>query len=387
MNLKTFITQIAPRGISYKLARAGLPLACRPITLTHSVTFACQSRCKTCNIGHRWLANPELSKEDLTIDEIDRIYAGIGPLYFFNISGGEPFLRDDLPQIVKMALKHLNPAIVHTPTNAILSEKIRDKTVEILEIINKHNPNVPFTVKPSIDGVGEKHDAIRGVTGNFKRLLRTIELLKEVEKEYENFHLELGTVISNFNINDLDEIEDFVHSLEIQSYRNEIAECREEFFNIGEEISPSAEVYEKLMKNFKEKIQKNVSGKRSLARTTEAIRLVYYDLVPKILKKRTQVIACYAGLSNVHLNYDGKLWPCCVLGYAHQLGDFRETKIDYSFNKLMKTDAAQKTLKHIRNNKCFCPLANQSYSNILYDPHSFIKVLVNLARFHSLNLG
>ena len=122
--------------------------------------------------------------------------------------------------------------MIHTPTNAILSEKIIENAEKIIQIVRRYDATVPFTVKPSIDGVGELHDEIRGVKGNFNCLLKTIDGLKKLEDKYDNFHLELGTVISNFNIDYLEEIEDFVHSLGVESYRNEVAECRTEFFNL-----------------------------------------------------------------------------------------------------------------------------------------------------------
>ncbi|GAH46129.1 unnamed protein product, partial [marine sediment metagenome] len=75
-----------------------------------------------------------------------------------------------------------------------MSEKIEKTTREILDTINRYDSNIPFTVKPSIDGIGEKHDEIRGLPGSFERLKETIKRLKQVENEYENFHLELGTV-------------------------------------------------------------------------------------------------------------------------------------------------------------------------------------------------
>ncbi len=381
MNKKIFLRKILPRLIQYRFNRLGLLKSCRPITLTHSVTFACQSRCKTCNIGHQYLSNPDIAKNDLSLDEIEKIYKNIGPVYFYNISGGEPFLRNDLPQIVELAMKYLKPNIVHSPTNAILSEKIRDKVIDVLEVIKKYDPDVPFTVKPSIDGVGEKHDEIRGVKGNFKRLVKTLSLLKEVEKEYPNFHLELGTVVSVFNINDLSEIEDYVHTLGIQSYRNEIAESREEFFNVDEKITPAAEVYETLMKDFKRKITENIKNKKSLAKMTEAIRLVYYDLVPEILKQKKQIIPCYAGVSNIHLNHNGELWPCCVLGYSKPMGNFGDKDINYDYTRLMKGVKAQKVLKSIKDKECYCPLANQSYSNILLNIPSLIKTVSNIIKF------
>lgn len=156
------------------------------------------------------------------------------------MSGGEPFLRPDLPEIVELACKYIKPRVVHTPTNGIMTERIAEHTEKIIRIVRQYDKNVPVTVKPSIDGVGKLHDEIRGVEGNFNQLLKTIVSLKRLEDCYDNFHLELGTVVSNFNIDYLDEIEDFVHGLGVESYRNEVAECRTEFFNLGDNITPPA---------------------------------------------------------------------------------------------------------------------------------------------------
>jgi MoaA/NifB/PqqE/SkfB family radical SAM enzyme len=236
-------------------------------------------------------------------------------------------------------------------------------------------------VKPSIDGLEEQHDEIRGVKGNFNKLMETIEYLKEIEKGCDYFHLELGTVVSVFNMDQLDGIEDFVHGLGVQTYRNEIAECREEFFNLQADITPSAEAYEDLMKQFKGKIHDHIRTKKSLTRMIEAIRLVYYDLVPVIMRRRTQVIPCFGGISNVHLNHDGELWPCCMMGYSNPLGHFREPSIEYDFQALMSGAAARKTLQYIKDRKCHCVLANQSLSNIMLHPRYFFKALRNYAGF------
>ena len=301
------------------------------------------------------------------------------PVYFFNLSGGEPYLREDLPQIVRLACKYLKPRVIHTPTNALMPARIDKMTREIMEIIAEYDETVPFTVKPSIDGVGEMHDEIRGVPGNFEKLLETIEILKKVEQDYPNFHLELGTVISNFNIDHLSEIEDFVHSLGVESYRNEVAEQRTEFFNIGDPITPDAETYQRLIREFARKIEENIASKKSLAKTTEAMRVVYYDIAGRILKEKRQVIPCYAGVSNVHINYDGGVWPCCVLGYDKQMGNLRD--YDYDFQKLWHSDRAKEVRRYIREKNCACPLANQGYSNLLLHFPSLWKAGVKAIKF------
>ncbi len=350
-----------------------------PITLTYSVTAACQSRCKTCQIGQMFCNDPTRPQKDLKLDEIEKIFKTMKPVYFFNLSGGEPFMRKDLPEIVELACRYLKPRVVHTPTNAILSDRIIEYTEKIIQIVRAYDPTVPFTVKPSIDGVGELHDEIRGVKGNFNKLLKTIEGLKKLEEKYDNFHLELGTVISNFNIDHLDEIEDFVHSLGVESYRNEVAECRTEFFNLDDPITPPADVYQRLIKDFARKVEENIGKKKTLAKTTEALRVVYYDIAGKILERHTQVIPCYAGVSNVHINYDGGVWPCCVLGYDQEMGNLRD--FGYNFQTLWHSKKAGEVRKYIQSKSCACPLANQGYSNILMHFLSLFKAGVKTIKY------
>lgn len=372
MEAKTYLSELLPKTINYKLARIGFLKPANPITLTFSVTAACQSLCKTCQIGSLYRQNPQRVKEDLTLEEIEKIFNSLGHIYFFNLSGGEPFLRKDLPQIIELACIYLRPGIVHIPTNALAPKQIEELTSQILKVMKEYAPGVPLTIKPSIDGIGKKHDDIRGIKGNFKKLEETIIRLKQLQKENDTLHVELGTVVSNFNIDHLEEIEDYVHSLGVESYRNEIAEQREEFFNIGNPITPTGEQYKMLMKSFKQKIRENIKSKRRLTRITESFRLVYYDLVSDILQKKTQVIPCYGGISNVHLNYNGELWPCCVLGYKKPMGNLR--RVDYDFHRAINSDQANEVKRYIRNRKCWCPLANQAYSNILSNLPYILKV-------------
>lgn len=377
MNAKDFITHIYPKTLGFKLAYHGVIKPIRPITLTFSVTNRCQSRCKTCGIWKIYPNKWQDPSNELKLDEIEKIFKSIGSkIYFFNLSGGEPFLRDDLPEIVEAAVTYLKPAIIHSPTNAIATKRVVQGTRRILEMLKAKGLNTPVTIKPSLDGIGKLHDEIRGVPGNWDKLMATISELKKLQDEYENFHLEIGTVVSNFNKEHLDEIEDFVHRLGVQSYRNEIAEQREEFFNIGDPITPTGEEYAQLMKKFAKKIRQNLKNKKKLARITESLRLVYYELAAKIVVQNKQVIPCYAGISNVHLTPHAELWPCCVLGYAKSLGNVRNE--NYDFWKVWQGKKASTVRKYIQTKRCACPLANQSYSNIITNSKQLVAVISNL---------
>lgn len=379
MKASDFITQIYPKTLGYKLARAGIRRAPGPITLTFSVTNVCNSRCRTCNIWQIYPNDWQDAENELTLEEIERIFRSMPPVYFFNISGGEPFLRDDLPEIVALAVEHLKPRIIHSPTNGILPNRIIKHMRRILEDLRAKGLSTPFTIKPSIDGVGELHDEIRGVPGNWSQLLKTVEGLKELAREYPNLYVELGTVVSNSNKDRLEEIGDFARSLGIESYRNEIAEQREEFFNVGDPITPTGEEYAELMKGFAAEVRENLPAKRPLARLSESLRLVYYELAARIVQENRQVIPCYAGISNVHLTPHGQLWPCCVLGYAKPLGDLRE--VDYDFEKVWHSEQADAVRASIKAGECACPLANQAVSNILCHTPSLAKAAGNVVRY------
>lgn len=377
MKLRDYVFDVAPRSLLYELARRRLIKAPKPLTLTFSVTAACRSLCKTCNIGRVYLDNPALAKQDLSLEEVERVFKSLGPIYFFNVSGGEPFMRMDLAEIIRLAAIYLKPRLVHIPTNALAPRSIEKTTYKILDYMEEYlPPSVPISIKPSIDGVGDMHDYVRGIKGNWEKLEETIDRLLAIRAKDPRLHVDLGTVISNLNIHHLDEIEDWVHARGIESYRHEIAEQRVEFHNIGDPITPSVDVYEKLTKEFADKIVRNIKGKAFLTRTTEAIRIAYYQVAVQILKQRKQVTPCYAGISNIHMNYNGNMWPCCVLGGQQSLGNVRDW--DYDLPKLLASTQAKSVKKYIADGNCACPLANQWLNNVLLTPRHMLRVLYNL---------
>lgn len=352
------------------LCRQGLSSPPNPINVTFSVTRRCQSRCKTCFIWKECSSTE--TDEDINLETIERLFRSIGWTYFFNVSGGEPFLRKDLPEIVSLACRHLRPAVIHIPTNAILPERIESSTRRILEIIEKEAPGTVLSIKPSFDGIGQQHDEIRGIPGNFEKLLETLHRLNALRETHKYLHVGVGTVVSRYNQNSLDEIIAYAGKLGVDTYINEVAEEREEFFNLGSGITPDGESYARIMDIFKENVRSRLKNMKLLSRVTTAMRIVYYDLAAEILKQNKQVIPCYAGILNVHINSDGGIWPCAVLAYKGEMG---KVDGDEGFLDIWNSKQAKKIRRDIKAGKCACPLANQAYSNILLHPGNLFKTL------------
>jgi MoaA/NifB/PqqE/SkfB family radical SAM enzyme len=373
-----YITDLFPKIPKYWMTKASARLSSKPFNLTFSVTNICQSRCKTCNIWEIYKKNPEKRKDELTLSEIKKIFQSIGHVYIFNVSGGEPFLRRDFTDIIEAACKYLTPGLIHIPTNAIAEKLIISKSRKIVQLLKNRYPHTRLTIKPSLDHIDSRHDDIRGAPGNFKKVMSVFHELKKIKPVYKNLHVELGTVISNWNVKDIKEIAAFATKLGTDSYRNEIAEQRSEMLNTKNPITPNTKQYKKAVESFVEEIRKNMKNKRFFNRITNAFRLEYYRLAVRILEEKRQVIPCYAGISNAHMTPYGDIWACCTLGYDRPLGNLRDHH--YNFNRLWNSPMARDVRRYIHDGNCYCPMANQMYSNILMHGPSLARVLVKIVQ-------
>src|SRR4030081_3962870 len=190
------LPKIAKMQASYAL---GKPLAL-PMNLTISVSYRCNSRCKTCNVWQR-------PNDDFTIEEYDKTFASVGrDAYWFTFSGGKPTLRKDLPEMVEAAYRHCRPGIVNIPTNGILDKVIPGRIERVLQ----NAPKSEVIINLSLDAVGEKHNEIRGVKNNWSRAMSTYRQLKDLQRDYSNLTLGIHTVISSYNVDSFSELAELV---------------------------------------------------------------------------------------------------------------------------------------------------------------------------------
>lgn len=142
-----------------------------PFKLSFAVTYRCNLQCRMCNVWRK----PADAKE-LDIAEIDAFLSRTRGLSWFGITGGEPFLRADLPQIVESVHRHCGDTLLalHFATNGQLVERIAGLLADLARLKRRWRP--VFTV--SIDGPPELHDEIRGRAGAWDRAVETLRLLK-----------------------------------------------------------------------------------------------------------------------------------------------------------------------------------------------------------------
>jgi MoaA/NifB/PqqE/SkfB family radical SAM enzyme len=348
--------QVLTRVPLYQLSRKfGWP-PMLPLNLTITPSPRCNSRCVTCNIWKK-------RADELSLEEWDKVFRGLGRVpYWVTISGGEPFLNREIVALCQSLYEHCRPGIINIPTNGLLHTAITDA----VEAIARSCSGSQIIINLSLDGIGERHDRLRGVPGNFERFEESYQALKRLR--YSNLSVGIHSVISTFNVDDVTSLYNYAFSLEPDSYITEIAEERVELDTIGLEITPSLGQYSKAI----HLLVNNVAQRqfRGISKVTQAFRVEYYRLVKAILARQTQVIPCYAGWTSAQIYADGQIWPCCVR--ADNLGNLRD--VGYDFRQVWFSEKAQKVRQSIKNKECHCPLANASYTNMLCHYPTLFKV-------------
>src|SRR5258708_17958001 len=273
--------------------------------------------------------------------------------------------------MVASAYRHCRPGIINIPTNGIQDKIIPERIERVLQAA----PTSDVIVNLSLDGVGEKHDIVRGVKGNFERAMRTYAGLKALKGRYKNFTLGVHSVISNFNIDEFEHIYAFVRDeLKPDSFISEIAEERVELDHVGMGIDTPIQKYQPVIERLQEGIRR--AEFNGVSRITQAFRERYYDIVKRTLAEKRQVIPCLAGNSSGPIAPNGDLWNCCIPAVAvWYLCDH-----NYNFRATWSTAKANELRRSIKAGEGYCPPANASYTNMLCHHPTLTRVGLHLAR-------
>jgi MoaA/NifB/PqqE/SkfB family radical SAM enzyme len=341
---------------AYRLMHAfGLPRL-RPINVTISTNFRCNSRCLTCNVYERPV-------DELTAQEWDRVFVSLGKaVTWFTFSGGEPFLRKDLPDIVESAWRRCRPSVINIPTNGTYPDRVLAAVERLLPVLR----GTQLVINVSLDAVGERNDVLRGLRGDYALATETFRRLKALEAP--GLTVGIHSVISSHNVSDFPAISDALMALGPDQYIAEPAEERIELQTIGTGITPRSADFDPAIGHLERRLKGR--GGDGLPALTRAIRLVYYALARETIRRKEQVIPCYAAIASAHIAPNGDVWGCCTK--ARPLGNLRQSGFD--FDTIWRSPAATAERRDIKAGNCACPLANAAYTSILVDAGSLARV-------------
>lgn len=124
-------------------------------------TRECNSRCQSCDIWKQ--------RKPVVLDSqhIERLFRQLPSLTEVYVTGGEPFLTEQCVDIARLMRKHQRTAMWTSATNCIAKD-----TERRIEAIRATGIRVAILV--SLEGDEERHDRVRGVSGNYERVLDVI---------------------------------------------------------------------------------------------------------------------------------------------------------------------------------------------------------------------
>lgn len=171
-------------------------------TIVFPCTYKCNAKCIMCSIHER-------KNNDLSVKEFERFFSSekLHNLKSINITGGEPSLKADLPELVAMILNKcplINEILINT--NGLLPDLIYSQVESILNLLHG---NIKLWVFVSVDALDDKADYIRGVSKAGKKACETIEKLKKLKDRYANLELSISCTISSANYDQLQAVYDY----------------------------------------------------------------------------------------------------------------------------------------------------------------------------------
>jgi MoaA/NifB/PqqE/SkfB family radical SAM enzyme len=337
-----------------------------PLYFVFFVTENCNAHCSHCLLGQR----TEWVKDELTVDEIEKVSASMGDMLFFTPTGGEPFLRKDLSEIVRIFHRNNHAANVGIPTNGSMTDRVLEQTERML----KENPGIDLHIDVSIDGIGDLHDRIRNTPGLFDKAVRTYQALRELEKHYKEFSCCVQITVSALNQD---------HLLDLYKYLGENLGVNTVFTLLtrGDPADPATKAfdirkYEELHRTLeRDNKALMLSGyyKMPFADMINAKRLVRPRIIARTVRENRYQIPCYAGTLGGNMFSKGQVHPCEVRP-DREIGNVRDA--GYDFSALWHSPRADAMRRDIRQSKCFCTYECFLTFNILFNPLVLPQVFV-----------
>lgn len=168
-----------------------------PTNAIIAVTLNCNSHCQMCNIWKNRIVNELVPADYLKLPST---------LRDINVTGGEPFLRKDLPLIIKNIKIACPKSRLVVNTNGFLPKIIEQQIDHILQ----YDPKI--AIRLSLDGLETTHDQIRRVPNGYKTVIQSLRILQKHHVK----DLGISFTIMENNYREINQIFNFCQKEKIQ---------------------------------------------------------------------------------------------------------------------------------------------------------------------------
>jgi len=290
-----------------------------PTDVSIITTYRCQMRCKMCDI---WKYPTDKNKE-ITPRELEILP---DTFKFVNLTGGEPFQREDLDEIVEVMFRKAPRIVIST------SGWHHDRILKLAEKFPK------IGIRVSIEGLEATNDSLRGCSGGFQRGCSLLKDLGELGVKDIGF----GMTVSNLNHKDLLPLYELSREMNLEfataAFHNSYYFHKEDNL-ISNKEAVNAD-FEKLINAL---LKENAP--KSWFRAFFNMGLINY------ISGGRRMLPCEAGSVNFFIEPYGEVYPCNGLEdhiWKQSMGNIRNVQ---SFDEIWYGEKA----RQVRERVASCP--------------------------------
>lgn len=322
-----------------------------PYKLTFVATYRCQSRCVYCKI---WEKTPE---GELTQQEIETFFKRSNKFNWVDLTGGEVTLRNDFTEVAAAIVTNCRDLYhLHTPTNGLAPALIERKVKEILAL----EPN-RYVITVSLDGPRELNDKIRGIKGDFDKVIDTVQRLRRITDR--RLKVVIGFTLAAGNKGTFTEM--------IAQVREQIPDMQADDFHMNV-VHVSGHYYDNvdsgaLTEDLRDDLRQYRAMRNHKFTPIGFLEDQYLRMADQYLQTGVTPVICQALAGSVFIDSFGFIYPCSI--YSKKMANIKD--IDYDLEAYWNTKEVIDAREEIERGDCpQCWTPCEAYQSILGKLHT-----------------
>lgn len=298
-------------------------------------------------------------RDDLTFDELEALSKDLGPIENLNLSGGEPFIRPDFAEIVRMFIRNNGVKQVYVPTNGYFT----DKTEKALRSVLQEPDLLLFACELSLDGTPAYHNEFRGNKKSFENAMVTYDMLAALQKEDPRLRIHSISTATNQNIEEIHALTEILFERCPAMDHHNLAVIRGDRKDPSL-LAPTIEQYKGLEEHIR-----HLWYPREKQRFGSIVEPMLQWAKIETLKQETQVVPCTAGVLAGVIYANGDVSVCEL---HEPLGNLRKN----SFREIWNSEKANALRKSIAAKECWCTTEVFMWQSVVFKPTALARAMV-----------
>lgn len=349
-----------------------------PRYLLLHVNTVCNAKCRMCftwdRMMDRWDAH------GIALEDLKKVARSLGDLPQLTVSGGEPLLRKDLPDVLAAFYELANTRFFTVPTNALRP----DRVARLIDDFTVRCPDAYLNFCLPFHGDEATSEMILDVPGAAEKFRQTYDVLRERRANHPNISVLLNFVMSRFNWQ--------TWPLAIERARRDypetplgIALCRGKTHWEDAGDVP-IEAYEEAQRTLAG-AARPWSGFNPYTMMWDTITDRIGTIVSEVVRGERRDLACGAGRQLLVIYDDGSVYPCEMLEVVGMpsaregegaapaetaLGRLQD--YDFDVRRLLESAGARATVGWIRDHECACTWESAIYGKIVHSPSELLQL-------------